>query len=324
MPFDTNTRLKYIRMPSMARPAGGGTTQVDLPRSGILQKIYLNITGTIGGTVGAVNANGFCSIIKRVRLTLNSGVDLFNISGPGYHYLLREQNDVYSDPVPQSNGRVAITAIATNLDMVLPVAINSKDPIGLVMLQNEQTLATLVVEWEADATVTATGTFTSFQVTPMLAVFEVPNNVKDWPPLNILHTCIEDTQAIPGATDYTYNWPRGNTYLSVNHFLSTVAWTRAQLRVQQSIYLADVTPGLHTILANSQTVGRDLTLASPSVITGNDKRIFWDFSGSDGLGMFGTVRDVVDSSRLTDIASIITVGGAATLLTQRRQLITLG
>ena len=71
MPFETSTRLKYIKLPVQTRPVGGGATSVDLPRSGLLGRIYLQINVTIAGGLSAPNVNGVPSCIRRVRLTLN-------------------------------------------------------------------------------------------------------------------------------------------------------------------------------------------------------------------------------------------------------------
>jgi hypothetical protein len=319
MSFDTSTRLKYITLPTLTRPTGGGTVSVDLPRSGILSRIWVNVSVTAAGTLSAPNALGVPSVIRRIRLSLNNGIDVFNVSGAGYQYLVREFIDNYGDASPQAS-RAAVTAATFNQDFLIPVFMNAKDPFGAILLQNEQTLATLIIEFEADATV-ATGATVTATAKPVLGVFEVPNDPQDWPPLSTIHAIIEDQQSISGAGEFTYNWPRGNTYLGVYHLLNGTTYTQARLRTQQSIYLADHTPDAQRMLFNNyNNTGRDMSLAG-TAITGYNNRVFWDLMGSDGLGSFGTVRDVINSAALTDLASIITAAGAGTLVSVRRQLI---
>ena len=319
MSFDTSTRLKYIALPTLTRPTGGGSVSVDLPRSGILSRIWVNVSVTVAGSLSAPNALGVPSVIRRIRLSLNNGIDVFNVSGAGYQYLVREFIDNYGDATPQAS-RAAVTAATFNQDFLIPVFMNVKDPFGAILLQNEQTLATLIIEFEADATV-ATGATVTATAKPLLGVFEVPNDPNDWPPLTTIHAIIEDQQSISGAGDFTYNWPRGNTYLGVYHLLNGTTHTQARLRTQQSIYLADHTPDAQRMLFNNyNNTGRDMSLAG-TAITGYNNRIFWDLMGSDGLGSFGTVRDVINSAALTDLASVITAAGAGTLVSVRRQLI---
>src|SRR5215469_8536273 len=152
--FVANTRRKVVQLPTQTRPAGGGTTSINLPKTGLLAGIFLAIRGTVGGTVTTANALGYASIINRIRLTLNSGIDIFNVSGAGYNYLLREVvESEYVDISGQNNARSAVAAGAFNLDMFIPVAINMRDPLGLILLQNEQTLLTLNIDWNADGNV---------------------------------------------------------------------------------------------------------------------------------------------------------------------------
>lgn len=319
MSFDTSTRLKYIPLPTLTKPSGGDSVSVDLPRSGILSRIWVNVSVTIAGTLSAPNALGVPSVIRRIRLSLNNGIDVFNVSGAGMQYLVREFIDAYADPLPQAS-RAAVTAATFNQDFLVPVFLNTKDPFGAILLQNDQTLATLIIEFEADATV-ATGATVTATAKPLLGIFEVPNDPQDWPPLTTIHAIIEDQQSISGAGDFTYNWPRGNTYLGVYHLLNGTTYTQARLRTQQSIFLADTTPDAQRMLFNNyNNQGRDMSL-SGTAITGYNNRVFWDLMGSDGLGSYGTVRDVINSAALTDLASIITAAGAGTLLSVRRQLI---
>lgn len=319
--FERTTRLKILPLPSMARPAGGGLTQQALPKSGILAGIFLNIQGTVGGTVGAVNAWGMSSILRRLRVNINSGVDLINITGPGYHWLLRDMINGYKQFDPQTNGRAAVTAAATNLDVFLPIAVNNRDSLGMVMLQNEETIVNLEVDWESDTTVTATGTFTGFTCVPRLVVFEVPQHPEDRPDFSVVQQIIEDTVTIPAAGEYTYPWQRGNTILGQYHALQATTWTQARLRVQQSQFYHDLGPAQHRQILNS-ILERESDVAA-GAITGSAFRLFWDFMGSDGLGAYGSVRDLLDTHEMTDIATVINVAATSAMINMRRQLVRL-
>jgi hypothetical protein len=49
-----------------------------------------------------------------------------------------------------------------------------------------------------------------------------------------------------------------------------------------------------------------------------------DFFNSSGLGNYASMRDAIDSSQLTDLATLITATGAVTLYSTKRQLVKLG
>lgn len=319
--FAVNTRRKILPLTSaITRPVGGGTFgPLTLPKTGLLARIYLAIRGTVTGTVTGPNALGMASIISRVRLTVNSGIDIFNVSGAGYFYLLRNSlESEYIDPVGQSTGTVAVTATTFNLDMIIPVALNMRDTTGLIMLQNEQTIVNLAIDWTADSIV-ATGVPVVALTTgdAFLEIFTVPPDPKDWPPLNVIHQVLEDQQSVAGAGDFPYYWPRGNTYAQIMHGFGIGAagadsFSKFAVRVNQSDYLQS-SPVDFLDMEYRLAKGRARPAGS----------IFVDLLATSGLGCYGLTRDMFNSALVTDLASVVTTTGAGTLFTVRRQLVVL-
>jgi hypothetical protein len=318
--FTVNTRRKILPLTgAITRPTGGGTFgPLTLPKTGLLARIYLSLRGTVAGTLTVPNALGMASIISRIRLQANSGIDIFNVSGAGYQYLLRNVlESEYVDPVGQSNATSAVTATTFNLDVIIPVALNMRDPTGLLMLQNEQTIVNLYIDWLADASVATGATVTLSTGDCYLEVFTVPPDPKDWPPLNVIHQCLEDQQAVAAAGDFPYYWPRGNTYVGVYHGFGigaagTDAFSKFAVRVNQSDYL--------------QSTGVDYLDQEYRLYRGRARPaggMFVDLLGSSGLGTYGLPRDMFNSALVTDLASVITTTGAGTLYTVRRQLVVL-
>lgn len=316
----TGSRRKIVNLGTKAKGTSNPLVW-DLPKTGILAGLFLDIRGAVAGTLSAPNAFGFSSIVSRVRLMTNAAIDLINVSGPGYHYLLRDNfedfKDISAAGAPGAGGRTAVTATTFDISMFFPIALNTRDVLGMVMLQNEDTQLQLQVEFLADASV-ATGATVTANVTPRLELFTVPLDPKAWPPFNYLHTLREETLTVSGAGDVTYTWPRGNAYAALYHGLGFGAsgadgWSVARVRVNQSDYLLDADP---TYL--SQEFARSHGRARPAGV------IPVDFLGSSGLGTFGSARDFFDSARVTDVATVITATGAGTLYTLKRELVPLG
>jgi hypothetical protein len=253
-----------------------------------------------------------------VRVVANSGLDLFNISGAGYNYLLRDAlESEYVDVAGQSTARNAVTATTWNLDMVIPIAVNMRDPTGLIMLQNEQTIVNLFIDWLADASVATGATVTVTTGDLFMEIFTVPPDPADWPNLNIVHQVLEDQQAVAAAGDFPYVWPRGNTYLQMLHGFGIGAagadnFSKVALRVNQSDYLQS-TPVDYLDMEFRLMRGR----ARPA------GAILFDLAASSGLGNYALARDLINSALVTDLATVITTTGAGTLYTVRRQLLTL-
>lgn len=323
-PFDMSTRMSIVKLAQITRPVGGGLSpSVQLPSNGLLGAIFLPIRGTVGGTVGTVNALGNASIIRRVSLTLNSGTVVFSMSGAGYHYLYQPTIDAgYVGVVPSTvTARNAVTATGAVLDMFIPLQVNERDPIGLLLLQNRQTILSLTVEWEADANVTSTGTFANFYAQPFLISYSVPPDPRSLPPLRYLHQVLEDSKVVGAAGTITNDIPRGNTYERIIHgcgigVSGSDLWTTAQLRVNQSNYIFDTDPQSQDML---------WSLYHGSARARPPGFICFDFLSSSGLGSYGTTRDLYDSDMTTDFQSVIANSGAVTngFFTVREQLVDL-
>lgn len=318
MTWNTATRQKLYTLPQKSKPTGGGVVSWDIPKTGILSKIYLSISATVSGTLSNPNPLGAAAIIKNVRLTLNSGVDLYNVSGAGYSYLLQEVlGSGLALATGNNQGRSAVSAATFRLDQIIPVMVNDRDPVGAINLQNEQTLVTLSVEFESDSTV-ATGATVTATVDPMVEIFTMPLRAEDRPPFDLLHNVLEERMTVSGAGQVDYVVPRGNTYLAILHGLGigasgSDAFSSADLVINQADYIyKGLTPALLN-LVHYQRYGR----ARPS------GAILYDLMGSSGLGSYGTGRDVINSALVTDLRSRITATGAGTLITVRRQLVQL-
>jgi hypothetical protein len=318
--FAVNTRRKILPLTgAVTRPVGGGTFgPYTLPKTGLLARLYLALRGTVAGTLTTPNALGMASLISRIRVVANSGLDIFNVSGAGYHYLLRNMlESEYIDPVSQSNATAAVTATAFNLDAVIPIAVNMRDPSGLLMLQNEQTIVNVYIDWLADASVATGATVTLTTGDLFMEVFTVPPDPQDWPNLNIVHQCLEDQQQVAGAGDFPYNWPRGNTYVQIAHGFGIGAagadnFSRLALRVNQSDYLQNTPPDYLDVEYRLMR-GRARPLGG----------VFIDLAATSGLGCYALARDLLNSALVTDLATVVTASGAGTLYTVRRQLLTL-
>lgn len=319
MPFNTSTRLKYALAGTLTKPIGGGVVSLRLPPTGILQEILLGISITISGTLTAPNALGVATAIDRVTVSAGNGVTLFDVSGVGYQYLLREVLGDFRDPLPYDDGRAAVVVGTFELDMIIPIAMNSLDQLGLIMLQNEATVLTLTVRWATDTTL-ATGATVTGTCKVQTKSFEVPAKQEDWPNLEIAHQILEDQLAIPSTAEFPYYWAIGSgTYLGMYHLLPG-GFTRVRLVVQESNTLEDLDVDTHR-LRYADAAAKDPVLAG--ALSGYDKRVFFDMMGPDGQGAFGTLRDVIDGGALTSLKSLITPVAAQTLYAVRRLLMPL-
>lgn len=316
--FEGHTRQKFAKLNVIPKPTGGGPVTIELPKTGIIARLWLNMSITTAGTITTQNALGACSAIRRVKLYTNANIEVFNLSGAGYFYLLNNFQELggISGRMPQSQGNsTLVTATTYNLDMVIPVGINLKDTTGMLGLQSEQLTMYLTIEWEADGNVILTGGGTlTGTCQPYMEFFATPPDEYDRPPLDTVHQIVEDQYAVAATGDYPITPVRGNIYLStlIGYGINAAPadnWNRVILRVNQNDVIEDVTPGLKTMLVGYRNnITRGLGVVP------------FDFLGSDGFGSYGSSRDFINTQKLTDLQIILTTTATGTLYLVRRML----
>lgn len=314
MPWLTATRRKIVPVSGQDKGVSN-PLKWDFSKAGILAGIYLQIRGSLTGTITAPNALGKASIIRNVRVFHNSSGDIHLFSGPQYHYLIRDYLEHYIDPVPGADARSAVAAGAYNLDMWIPLAVSAIDPRGLINLQDEGVTLSLSVEFETDAMIATGITAHTCTVTPHLELFTLPKDEKDRPAFNVLHSIMSETKSIAAAGDFDYPWPLGNAYLQLMHGAGMAqspadAWSKVILRAQQTDRMYEYVPA-SADMEYSRFHGRARLLGTLAL----------DFLGSDGLGCYGGDRDLIYSNIVSDLKTTITATGATSLHCVRRMLV---
>lgn len=317
---DVSRRIVYP-MIAQSRPAAGGRLRWYLPHSHYLSHIIMTVRGQIDITGGTPNPLGLSAMISEIKFSTNIMQDIFRVSGPGYHWLVRPSLDFVSDPIPQSNARSAIADGLVNLDVIIPLAPNQRDAIGLITLQSNEVEATLEVNCATDAEINPGGSIdhtTPLVFWPRLVMFTVPPYAASQPNTATIHKIIEDTRPI-AATGYdTYLWPRANLYGQLIHGAGFAAtggkdkWDNCIVRVNRTNNQMDFDP---TFL-DAQVPFSRLAQRLPGTIP-------IDLQSYSGLGGYDKLREGIDSRMVTDIETAITFNDTGTFYSVRREFVTL-
>lgn len=329
--FIDNTRQNFTELPKQS-VVEGGRLYFTLPKVGLLSRLFLRVEGTCTTVDGsgslALSDRGVWNFIKRIRLIANSGASIFDVSGYGT-YLINTLSKMGVDP--DSIGDIdrgartevfaaPITADAANawkFGLEIPIAINDRDPIGLILLQNNATQLVLEVEFNncggannLVAPVVLTGNATAvFSGTcgVMMEYFTTPRNAADYPPINIIHQWLENQDAIPGVGAFTKSLLRGDTYMKMIHSvtlagaLNTTDVDKLRILYNQSEVPYNIDKMSQLMLQRSR-YGKDL-----------HKGCFvHDWYYSSGLPNLGTSRDFINSANVTEFQSEVTINSGAT------------
>ena len=293
-----------------------GTISFDLPRARLLARIQLLVEAKF--KVTHATATSFTpatfapyNLLKRVQVDLNNGFSSFKISGAeawlynmlhyNAHVFERSTNNPHAQVFLQT---AAASAGATNIlkfVIDLPIALNDRDPIGLILLQNEETLVTVSTEIGrfSDLLADATGytvEFVNMSITPVLQTFTIPIDPEALPDLSILKLVHSMTKEIPGAGITTVKLPVGLTYRKLLFYIEDAAGGISEDRITTDM----------EIIFNQADIPYKV---NPKVLKALNTRSFgkvlptgvyvFDFS-DQGLTNYGGSRDYIDTERLTE------------------------
>ncbi len=332
MAFLEATRQNIVPLPAGAQAfTSGQPVSSTLPRAGYGCRVIIHVNGTmtvtLGGGTAALSATGPFSLFSRLGVLVNAATDILSLSGYGASLVDRVIPDadgaLFLDTAPgvsrAYSGALyqAPTAAGANtwdFNLVLPIAINFQDPIGLLLLQSPETTAELRLTWNTEYglntnwpnnPVTVTGAATAAFVGNAFVdveFFEVPARPEDRPDIRFLHTLTESRMALTSAGDNFVPLPRGNTYLRVLHSivangaLDTVDLNKLELSWNQTTKPYNIRRHTQLMLQRAR-YGQDMPVGA----------FVHDWFTTR------TTRDVIHTQAITDLMSNVSLLSGTTL-----------
>lgn len=335
------TQRKFAQLETQASKNGGLTT-FRLPETGLGARLYLTISGTLavalaGGTA-TFSPLGVGNILSRINVRLNDGTMLYEMEGFNANIPTLLQNGFDPHTIPFSRAYTSVTPFAApaksavlaggNIPILftieIPIMNNDKDMLGLILLQNGTTQATVEAQWNqvqgADGlsalvavTGAATATFTG-NIVPTLEFFSVPNLPQDQlmavlaPHLRWTNQWKSEYEAITSTAPLKKKLERGSIYtkiahrLLVNGLLDSQAPANFRLLMGGTDAPVSITRDLQLYLQK-----RNYSFDLPEGI------FLHDFDRSYGIEEFGDHRDMIDSRQLTELTSEVAYNSGLTI-----------
>ena len=224
------TRHMLQKLPAMTL-VESSTASFTLPKTNLTSKIYLLVEGTF--KVAHASQTSFqlkryapYRFLRNVRVSINNGFSPFQLSGVGLAiYNKLRLNSKILDPVTDELGYCYMTQTASSGGTVnnmrfileLPFVLNERDPIGLILTQNEETVVTVQVDTNniIDLFKDKTGYTVSevnISMTPVIESFSIPPLTEAMPDISILKLVHEQNFGIGQTGDLTLKLPVGTTY----------------------------------------------------------------------------------------------------------------
>lgn len=238
--FSLVTR-QYIQTMPQVIFAEGQTVGFQMNKARFLQKIYLQINGTFKAahatkTTFTKSVFDKFNIIKQLRLSVNAGFNPYQISGA----MLALKNkidsfksnlldtDVYKTELLENVVSVAGATNKIRFTLEMPCTVNDRDAIGLIMLQDEQTIVQLQMDCDTlvAALMTDIDVVTSavnITITPIIESYSIPSIPTAIPDYTILKMVNQMVLNVVSAGDMTIPLQTALTYRKLFLYIASDA-----------------------------------------------------------------------------------------------------
>jgi len=340
--FMADTRQQLITLapmvPATAGLAGVTTTQ-QLPTSGYLSGMWfilssLTTTAAVSSTTVKAYPQTPFNLIRQIRIYNNMGVDIWRTTGYEAYLYMRSlrstwdpqknlgwlsyaltdsgNNSVFSRFSNPASSLGASTTETVKAGFYLPTAWGTMGQAGLQLLQDDAVKWYLEITWgdvtDLYSATTGTVTLSSQTLTPVVETFATPRNPKNRPDLSYSKIVRSEVQAFDtGAGTNTYKFVTGDMLTRLIHYLDNGATLKPLDPTQVT--------NLRMTYASTQmpyNVQPDVFLFRESILRASipPQGVYcWELAEALGLPEFPTLRDVVNTIKLTNLNVEFTLAG---------------
>ncbi|MFD9950929.1 hypothetical protein [Nonomuraea sp. NPDC059022] len=313
--FSQATRQTWQMMGTQTVTEDAQTVSFNLPKVRLLSQILVEFDATVSlkSQNAAIPTKPFSpyQIIRNIALELNSGFRPFVVSGEALHlYSLNRLNPDVLLPAssPRALSYIETAASTSGKDarikfqVALPLTLNQRDPVGLILLQNEETTVSLQIDTARaqDAYQLATGdtvTLKQLKITPTIETFSVPSVPQAMPDISVLKLVNEKGEQFTGNGQNIVKLQTGTIYRKLMFYFTDESGNplkdsdfagNLELVFNQADIPYSIKPS--ALAARNHS---DLGYVLP------DGVYVCDFS-NQGLPNLGGSRDSIDTERLTE------------------------
>lgn len=318
--FGASTR-QHFQMLGMQEVNGGAqTVSFRVPKARIMQGVKLWVEGKINLTHASGNAYQVKELdvykcIRRLSIDFNNGFMPVVCSGEEMALV----NMLYPNPETvkaNNNGKTLAnsaaswTASAGGTDndfsfmLDVPLTINYRDPVGLVLAQNAETNIDITIDIANAVAMLGAGAagytadFTSLKITPMISSFSVPSDTRAFPDMSVLKIVDSRNEQFVSGQSYI-KLPVGMIYRKLifkfeNSDGTPMSSDDITSNIELVLNTADVPYSV------SPKMLRAINTMQAGIAYPDGCYYFsFDFQGVNG---YGGSRDYIDAERITEFA----------------------
>jgi len=295
--FAMSTRQNLHMLAKQTATTVPNTLQFSLPKARLLAGLYVKVKATFASKPSGLDLTKLPYLVRRISLDLNNGFNPFVVSGGEAN--LYNLVDLNAKNMKESWGVKSVSDTVYDINIFLPCTTNPRDPIGLILLQNDQTNVTLNIDLGMGSEAGLSVDPTKVEIKVMTETFSVPAHANAYPDLSVLKLVNGRKDSLPTAGQQIIKLTTGAIYrklifrltdadgrpMSVEDITSNIEIVFNQADVNYSV------DGEMLRLLNEKQLGVEL----PEGV------FVFDFSNSGGLPNLGGTRDFIDSANLNEL-----------------------
>ena len=294
--FAMSTRQNLQMLAKQTAVAVPNTLQFTLPKARLLAGLYVKIKATFDAEPEGVVLEKLPYLVRRLSLDLNNGFAPFVISGG--EATMYNLVDLNAKNLKESWGVKKVTDTVYDINFFLPCTTNPRDPIGLILLQNDQTNVTLNIDLGMGSECDLKVDPSKVEVKVMAETFSVPAHANAYPDLSVLKLVNGRKDSLPTTGQQIIKLATGTIYRKLIIRLTDA--DGVPMKVE------DITSNIELVF-NQADINYSIDAEMLRML--NEKQLgcelpegvfVFDFSNSGGLPNLGGTRDFIDSANLTE------------------------
>lgn len=314
--FSQTTRQNFQNLPSVSATEGE-TISFNVPKVRLTSRIRLLVEATLNAvhsdqTSFTPAAFAPFSLIRKVQVDMNNGFSPFTLTGKElYLYSFMSNHAATLNRAESGRGKVVMgtkAASSSGADNVisfladLPLTLNDRDPVGLIVTQNQETTVTVTVDIDSadkllDNTTGYTLELKNITIQPLVESFSIPAIREAFPDISVIKLVQATKESISGAGLKTIALPTGTTYRRIGFLVEDnsgkgVSDSAITGNIELVFNQADI-----PYRVNSKQLAKMNHEWFGTVLPDG----VWAFDFSyQGISGYGGARDYIDTERLTE------------------------
>lgn len=330
MLFGASTR-QHIQMLGAQNINGGAqTVSFRVPKSRIMQGVRLYVDGKINVKHASqasktIDKLAIYDVLRRISIDFNNGFNPIVVSGsemamvnmlypnPSMVYSSTDGSTLATCPSPlKCSAEGTDNAFSFMLDV--PLTVNYRDPVGLVLAQNAETNIDIILDFNNPSQIINnesgfTLEFKDVTVIPSVTSFSIPSDTRCFPDMSVLKVVDSRNEQFTAGNSYI-KLPVGMIYRKL-----ILKFTDADGKPMK---LDDINSNIELIMNTADTpysISPKMLRAINKMQSGIDMPegvYYWSFD-YQGINGYGGSRDYIDTERVTEFAVRFTTGKAGKL-----------